>query len=467
MVVLSFAITLLGQDAIAGTPLAAPACTGVPVPSGTDLRSAVSKNPPGTTFCLSGLHRQTTYVIPKSGDIFIGQPGATLNGSKIITFAREGRFWAATGQTQQNPQTNGTCRPQSYQGCRYPDAVYLDSKPLWRVMTLSELTPGSFYFDYSADKIYVADDPTGHMVEAAVAPLAFKSWQTGVIDVLIRGLTIEKFANAADVGAIEATNWTVENNEVRLNHGIGIAGAAFLRGNYIHDNGKLGLYSAHRSGNLVENNTISRNNWASFAPTVEAGGAKWSWMTSLTVRGNTVVDNIGPGLWTDWNNRHILYENNTVLGNAQEGIFHEAGYNAIIRNNIVRANGFGTLTGWLDGAGILVNSSPNVEIYGNVVDRNWNGIGLTQTNRGAGPYGPRELTNVLVHDNVVTMARGYTGLAVGVPDASYFTARGNRFYKNTYYAGCNRTYFAWRGYVTTQDWFAAGNDSAGRVHSIC
>lgn len=453
-------------------PLDTPgACVGVRVDTSTDLNAAVAANPPGTTFCLlEGVHRMTAPVTPKAGDSFIGERGAVLSGAKLITseFVRQGSFWVASGQTQRNPTVKGTCQPSSFTGCRYAEDVYFDDRLLARVMDLPSLRPGTFYFDYGASRIYIADDPVGHRVEAAVARGAFRGWQTAAFDVTVRNLVIEKFANEAQFGAVNCgLRWVVEDNEVRFNHAMGIQGGSIVRNNSIHHNGQLGLGSR---GELVEGNEIAFNNTARFSAGWEAGGAKWVLTDGLVVRGNYVHDNDGPGLWTDIGNIRTRYEGNLIEDNSRAGIMHEISYDAVIRNNVVRGNGFGTTTGWLDGAGILIASSPNVEIYGNVVSDNWNGIGVTQTDRGAGRFGPYEAHDIFVHDNRVTMKVGRTGLAQGVGDYSYFETRNNRFAGNTYVVSCsNASPFAWRsprgqafdGRLSLAEWRSVGNDVDG------
>ncbi len=94
---------------------------------------------------------------------------------------------------------------------------------------------------------------------------------------------------------------------------------------------------------------------------------KWFDSTGLTVSDNKVHHNNGPGLWTDINNIQTIYERNFVHNNTSHGIFHEIGYNAIIRDNrVVDNGGAGRLSGWGD-AGIRVAASRDVEIYGNVL----------------------------------------------------------------------------------------------------
>ena len=52
---------------------------------GQSIQDAVDANPAGTTFHIkAGIHR-LQQVKPKDGDKFIGEPGAILSGSKILS----------------------------------------------------------------------------------------------------------------------------------------------------------------------------------------------------------------------------------------------------------------------------------------------------------------------------------------------------------------------------------------------
>ncbi|HEY7004468.1 MAG TPA: right-handed parallel beta-helix repeat-containing protein [Gaiellaceae bacterium] len=337
-------------------------------------------------------------------------------------------------------------------------------------MRLSAVRHGRFYFDYAANKIYLADNPTGHRVEAAVGSMAFKGQGTGAANVTIRGLVVEKFVQT---GINAARTWTIEGNDVRLNHGIGIHGGQIVRGNDVHDNGQIGIVGNTANGIDLryEDNEIAFNNYARFKNGWEAGGAKWLKERGLVVRGNHVHDNKGPGLWTDTNNVNVTFENNDVEDNTGAGIFHEASGHAVISNNVVRGNGF-KWRSWLSGAGILISSSKNVQVYGNTVADNADGIAITHTARSSGPsHGPR---NIDVHDNTITMKVGATGMATG-QGAVYFTGRNNRFENNTYFLGCGARHFAWLdpqdgvgwAYVTSSEWTGAGNDTTGTFNSAC
>jgi parallel beta-helix repeat protein len=443
----------------------------------TDLVALARNRPSGTTFCVEkGVHRLSAPIVPKSEDAFVGEPGAVLSGARSIAalFTPSGRFWVAAGQRAENTVLTGECATGT--ACRYPNDVFLDDVPLTRVLDLSSLGWGRFYFDYGANRIWIGSDPAGHRVEVAVATRAFQGWGSGASRVRIEGLVVEKFANEAQIGAVNArASWVVEHDDVRLNHGVGVQDAGTIVDNLIHDNGQLGIGADGLTGGVVRGNEIEHNNYAGFDTRWEAGGGKWLKTSKLTVSGNDVRDNGGPGLWTDTDNIYTHYIGNTVVGNTRAGIFHEASYDAVIADNIVTGNGR-KVTGWVDGAGILVNSSGNVRIENNRVAGNGDGIGLVQTDRGSGPYGPHVLHNVSVVGNSITMPTGHTGLVHDRGgDGSIYTTSGNHFEDNSYVLGCNPTPFAWAaspgasggGYIAKSAWIAAGNDRNGHFSSSC
>ena len=135
----------------------------------------------------------------------------------------------------------------------------------------------------------------------------------------------------------------------------------------------------------------------------------------------------------------------------------------MIRYNIVSQNGLGA-PDWLGQAGIMVSNSPDVEIYGNTVFNNGNGITGMQASGYAttGLFGARELKNLYVHDNVVTMTTGRSGLAQNISDNSYFVSRNNRWVGNAYHLGANVSYFSWfNSNANELEWRNYGQDVTG------
>ena len=135
--------------------------------------------------------------------------------------------------------------------------MFVDNTPLKPVDALSKVVPGTFYFDYAADKIYIADNPAGHTIEAGKLAYAFHG---NAQNVTVQNLVIEKYDPPIQDGAIQGgQGWTIQDNEVRLNYAVGITGrdGSKIIGNYVHDNGQMGL-GGSGDNILVQGNEIAK-----------------------------------------------------------------------------------------------------------------------------------------------------------------------------------------------------------------
>jgi Right handed beta helix region/Abnormal spindle-like microcephaly-assoc'd, ASPM-SPD-2-Hydin len=447
-----------------------------------NLPQIVSANPEGTTFCFNaGTYRMTTYVLPKNNDVFLGLSlGADLNGSQLVTsWTQSGNYWVAANQPQLIAQTTDVCADSTSNACQFADAVFVDNAPLNRVMSLADVVSGTFYRDYGNKLIYIADDPTGHTLEAVVCSRPFLANGTGVDGVTIQGLTIEKFAGDT-TGAVEGrATWTIQGNEVRLNHGDGINASGNILGNYSHDNGDFGIEGGYASTAMnVQGNELAFNNWANF---FNGGGAKFEYATNLVVSNNYAHDNYGPGFHTDGDCANVLYEYNHTKNNLNAGIQHEISWDAIIRYNLfedetsaIPQSDIDSL--WAHFAIGILNSS-NVQIYGNTITNSTNGIGAVLFVRGNSTHGPHTgqpylMQNLDVHDNTFS---GISVSAAGIVKAptysnAVYTSWNNHFTKDTYsLADLNGSYFIWmdssgnNAYATYTwgQWQNFGNDTSG------
>jgi parallel beta-helix repeat protein len=303
--------------------------------------------------------------------------------------------------------------------------------------------------------------------------------------VTIRGIKITRYIPLRQYGAImaggdaaneNANDWTVADCEISYNPvgaGIRVGNRMKILRNNIHHNGQIGMIGAFGADILIEGNEIAYNNTDGYTMGDEAGGFKITQSTGLIVRNNRSHHNQGPGMWTDYDNINVLYENNLVEDNASAGIFHEISQAAVIRNNTVRRNGLGNYS-WLYGAGIQVSTSRNVEVYANTVEENARGIVGIMQNRGTSArYGLMETANLYVHDNRVTMsvvatdANGHgnvTGFSTDNGDNSYYTSKNNRFVNNNYILGTAPKYFTWQNQQLTEaQWQAYGQDVTGSI----
>lgn len=323
---------------------------------------------------------------------------------------------------------------------------------------------------------------------------AFKS--ATAADVVIQGFVVKNYNTPLQEGAIHSfgtTGWTIQNNHITLNAAAAVAtdtGSRVLK-NLLDHNGQEG-FAAHGSNFLYEGNEIAFNNSnLAVDATWEAGGGKVWDTQNATFRNNNVHDNGGHGLWDDTNNIYITYDGNTIDNNWGAGIYHEIGYDATIVNNTITRNGTSTSPGggqnlgWLFDAGIQLRSSQGLTsaapllVANNTVTNNYNGIalldspatGCTNTALNEGRYGPCKLQNILVQNNIVTMAIGGTGVVQDGRGSTVFTGSNLHFTGNTYHVSNPSTHpsdghafgwFAWNDtWPSFAQWQGFGHDTSG------
>lgn len=419
-----------------------------------------------------GVYRLTRPLRMKDQQQLIGQGDVVLSGARTLTFARRDSLWESANQTQEGTvieQASEVCVVDAPR-CNRPEDLFFDGRLFVHVATRAAVRQGTWFFDYPADRIVIADNPDGHVVETSVTPFAIDDAADGVT---LRNLSVEKFATPSHEAAINGrlTRATIDNVQARLNHfaGIRTVDGATVRHTRVDHNGALGFIGSG-ADIRIEHNEIDHNNTVGYNPYWAAGGTKWVYTTRLVVRDNDAHDNHGPGLWTDINNDQVLIEDNRVFDNDLSGIFHEVGYSAVVRRNIVHGNGRAKpFPGWVVGAGILVSSSSDVEVYGNVLTDNWQGIAGLEDERGMGAHGPWRLARLFVHDNVIrqtmTMAAGSgrTGVAQVHDQVTSFARGLNRFENNTYTLRGDAAAFMWMGHDMTDAEWRRLHDATGSI----
>jgi Right handed beta helix region len=233
--------------------------------------------------------------------------------------------------------------------------------------------------------------------------------------VTIEYLTIEKFQPPGDGAAINQstnTNWTLRYDTVTLNApGAGmIAGSGnVLRDDCLTLNGQYGFQSSlvgtwgvdSLTGGpydvTVAGDEISYNDTCDFEGLLTNPSVGWSrhnpvppryrnphcgqvtpdgneggfklWQTDgVTVSGNYIHNNWGPGAWADTNNANTTYTRNTITGNDGEGIIEEISYNFSITQNYLARNG------WAAGLGNYRFPTPAIYISESGSDTTFGGV---------------------------------------------------------------------------------------------
>jgi len=442
----SWLVPWLAAAAIVALPtLPAVAQTTSPCPNGainvaagSSIQQAVNKAKAKAVFCLkNGTHRMQV-VQPKQGQQFYGEGKTILNGSRELTkFTRSGSHWVTKEQKLTN-RRSGDCG-RKFPTCNFVEVVFINDKPLGRALNRDDLAPGLFYYDAGAASIYLADNPRNKTVEVTISQYAFFA---EVSDVVIDNVTIEKYANPAQNGAIDAQygpGWQIRNCEVRMTGGAGISVGTdtTVKQCKIHNNGQIGITGAGHNIH-IEGNTVWTNNTRGFSHGWESGGIKISLANDTIFRGNHVYDNRGPGIWCDGHCRRAIYEDNRVVRNDDAGIYHEISYQTTIRNNIVRNNGRAN-EGWFWDAEILIAGSEGAEIHNNRTTSKKGACGIMLIDQGRledDGYVFKTRNNN-VHSNVMTFvdapcAGGVSDVSRGDANYGLIENGNNRFNRNTY-----------------------------------
>lgn len=459
------ALPLLASAALALTQ--ASAATVYVYPS-NNLQSVVNAYPSGTTYMLTrGVYRMQS-VTPKSGDVYVGQSGAVMNGSRLATsFSQQTisgiTYWVTPGPTQAGTVT-GSC-DSSHPMCKYPQDLFINNQLIQRVASLSAVTASTCYFNYSTGKVYFRTTPVGKTVEIGTTRFAFSS---SAPNVTIKNLTIEKYAAPAQTGAIAAgTSWTIMNNEVRLNHGGGIHMTSYdvIKNNYVHHNGQEGI-AGGGTNILLQNNEISYNNTAGFQFGWEAGGVWFSNSTNPVIKGNYAHNNFGIGIHLDYQSYNWLIQGNRTQNNYSAGIDNEIGYSGTASYNVSKNDGLypgkSNPSMWW-GCGIYIYSSSGTTIYNNTIINGTNGICAVSMPRGSGNRGAFKVANLSVTNNVIVQPSGSASGAVAQSstDAVYSSTSGNHWSGNIYKLG-SAAPFVWNNRnVDSTTWRATGHDTSG------
>jgi parallel beta-helix repeat protein len=203
--------------------------------------------------------------------------------------------------------------------------------------------------------------------------------------VTIEYLTVEKYqtkGNSAAINPDSNTDWTIKDNLIAFNvdgAGVMLGSGNVLRDNCLTLNGQYGFQAQDSNawgrdaltrgpyGVTVADNEISYNDtcdyeglltnkaigWKRHNPVPKAyrnshctpvkpdgdeGGFKLWRTNGVTIEGNDIHNNYGPGAWVDTDNANTTFVRNTIASNDGNAIIEEISYNFSIRDNYLARN---------------------------------------------------------------------------------------------------------------------------------
>ena len=251
------------------------------------------------------------------------------------------------------------------------EQVFVDGVPLRQAASLDGVRSGEFYVDRVADRIYLADDPTGRMVEVTSRARALML-TAGASGSSVEGITITAFSprhldGRAMVVLDGATDVTLRDVTMSRSSATGLvavgADRLVLERVSMVANGARGM-SGDRLDDVVivrsrfENNNVERFDWANCGGGTYCvlAGVKLTRSTGVTVTFSDFSDNQATGFWCDLECRGLVFVANHAVANSRHGVYYEVSEDAVIEANIFASN---------DGAGVKTSGSRDVSIAHN------------------------------------------------------------------------------------------------------
>jgi len=274
------------------------------------------------------------------------------------------------------------------------DMVFADGKFLQSVGWEGEVDENSYYIDYEAGNVYIAVDPTEHLIEITAFDVGLlrttkevHGKQSDRIGPVIKGITFTQYAYRA----IEIEGTDPEGLSPESEHGKEVVGttfehctisfcsrvAGYFRGDKftmrhckISDTSTEGVYLLSSADALLEKNIFMRNNIENITGYYPAVVKIFNQTYRVMCRDNLVIDlPYSNGIWYDVGNVDGVFINNWVEGvgsidkdfsverpwPSDNGFFFEISKGAICAGNVfVNCD-----------HGIWVLNSSDVQIYNN------------------------------------------------------------------------------------------------------
>jgi parallel beta-helix repeat protein len=298
-------------------PSASVVVGGVRVAPGSDIQGFVNAHPAGTVFILgAGMHRNQK-VVSKDGNVFVGEPGAILDGGNTVDAAFNGGGKDVTIQG---------LVIQNYNNPAESSAVNAGPGG-WRVIGNEVRYNAGAGIGFGGSNTVIEDNYVHHNEQIGI--LSWKSSDSKVINnEIAHNNPNDKYEYAWEAGGTKfllTTNLYVAGNYVHDNHGPGLWTDAnnyktVYENNTVRDNYGPGIFHEISYDAVIRNNTVTGN-----AHRFYLGGILVANASNVEVFGNTLEGNDGGivGLQDD-------------RGSGNRGVFQTTNFN--VHHNTVTWN---------------------------------------------------------------------------------------------------------------------------------
>jgi parallel beta-helix repeat protein len=229
------------------------------------IQPLVNMYPGGTTFCLrAGVHRLTSSIRPKTGNTFVGEYGAILDGSNWKTSdPNAAAFMAMNVDVDSVTIRNVAIRHMPQHGI----TVWYQDSNSWTIEN-NEIDHNKFGLEFSANTTLrnnyihhnVSSTPNSSKPAERGGGYICQHCDSSLIEnneIAYNG-TEQKIA-AGSVGVVWRGNFVHHNLADGIWYDTNPNAGALIEGNRVEDNGRDGISFEASIGATIRNNTVRRN----------------------------------------------------------------------------------------------------------------------------------------------------------------------------------------------------------------
>ncbi len=228
---------------------------------GQSIQLAVDSNVGETTFCLrAGVHQLTSSIRPKTGNMFVGEYGAILDGTGWTTADDTQAAFRAHNEDIDNVTIrNLVIRKMPQRGIQ----TFYWMSDHWTI-EYNEIAFNKYGIEFAPDST-IRNNYIHHNVGA---PGQAADRGGGYVAQYAHNTTFDSNEiayNGSEQKVVESANVTFRNNFVHHNERDGIwydsnnNAGALIEGNRVEDNGRTGISFEASIGATIRNNTLRRN----------------------------------------------------------------------------------------------------------------------------------------------------------------------------------------------------------------
>lgn len=363
-------------------------------PLATIARAASLVRAGDTVLLEDGVYRETV-IVEASGTKERPIVFAAASGAKVVVSGAD-----VLDQWQKAPGENeivSAAWPHAFLGWSptgaHPDdeqhrligrceQVFVDGYPQLQVGSRQELSPGTFFVDLEAKRLYLWDRMNLNPAEGrrhVQASSRQTLWESRGDHIQVRGVCFRHAANAAQQGAVLLAGkfGLLEDCVIEQTNGVGVSFSGddcAARRCLFQDNGQLGFGA--KAANLHIADCVCRNNnLKNFSRDWEAGGNKLVLCRAAVIERSVFRDNRGHGLWFDIGNEDCTVRNCLIADNEDAGLFYEISYRLHAHDNVIVGNGLAPRQStWGASGGVSLSSSAGCRIERNLIVANKEGL---------------------------------------------------------------------------------------------